>query len=79
MGDMGEVFRDMKAKRQLTRHRYGLVCEKCQELYPRGNATVLLPGQKCFRGHRDPRPKLTEAEHKAIWAELGYTMESRND
>jgi hypothetical protein len=56
MGEMGEMFRDLKAERQAQRAKWGVNCPTCLKERPRGNATLLLPGQTCkVDKFRDPR------------------------
>lgn len=62
--DMGEVFREMRQLKKAARDKYGVKCPVCVEKYPRANATILLPRQKCkVCGYRDPRPRTYETEY----------------
>ena len=62
MGDMGDIFNAPREHRKMLREKYGIECPRCKELRPKACATILLPGQKCFDGYRDPRPRLTEEQ-----------------
>jgi hypothetical protein len=63
MGDMGDIFNDMKTYRRKLRATYGVQCPHCIELQPKRDATVLLPGQMCkVDGYVDPRPFLTRQQ-----------------
>lgn len=58
MGDMGELWKDVKDQRRERRRRFGVPCPKCQELTPKRSPTILLPGQKCrVDGYVDPRER----------------------
>lgn len=57
MGDMGDIFRDMKELRRERRAKLGVACPQCAIVRPRANPSILLPGQRCrVDGYRDPRP-----------------------
>lgn len=59
MGDVGELWNAVKAERKSLRDKYGIECQKCKELRPKTNASILLPGQRCkVDGYRDPRQRL---------------------
>lgn len=59
MGDMGEMFNDIKQQRRLLRQKYGVNCPKCNEKQPKRTPSILLPGQKCkVDGYVDPRPRV---------------------
>ena len=66
MGDMGNIYRDMKDWRRLERQTFGMKCPKCQQEQPQRQPTVLLPGASCWV-HRpyyvDPRPRLTQEDY----------------
>lgn len=47
MGDMGELFNDLKAIRRKVRTEIGIECAVCKAARPRGNATIMLPGDRC--------------------------------
>lgn len=74
MGDMSELFRDMKEARRALRSKFGIECPKCKELQPKRNATILLPGQRCkVDKYRDPRKHLTNEQQNAAYKEAGLT------
>ena len=56
MGDVGDDFRAYEAYRKARRDALGVECAECKREFPRGAAKILLPNQRCWRGHRDPRP-----------------------
>lgn len=57
MGDMGDLFNDLRAIRRERRERLGVNCPKCAEVRPKTHPSILLPGQRCrVDGYRDPRP-----------------------
>lgn len=59
MGDMGDVFRDMRDHRRELRSKYGVECPQCKIVRPKANPSILLPQQRCrVDGYRDPRPRL---------------------
>lgn len=65
MGDMGDLYRDLRDHKRAVRQRYGVPCPKCQEEQPRRAPTILLPGALCRvhrPGYRDPRPPLTDEQ-----------------
>lgn len=63
MGDMGDIYRDMKEHRRALRAAFGVECPRCKELRPKTNASILLPGQRCrVDGYRDLRPRVSESE-----------------
>lgn len=60
MGDMGDVFNDMREHRRNLREKHGVECPVCKDKRPRGNASILLPQQRCkVDGYVDPRPRLS--------------------
>ncbi len=60
MGDMGEVFKELKKARQELRAKFGVKCPRCIVKFPKGNPSILLPQQRCkVCGYIDPRPRLT--------------------
>lgn len=66
MGDMGEIYRDMRDYKRHLRAEHGVACPQCNVKQPRRNPTILLPGQRCkVDGYRDPRPRLDAAHRKA--------------
>ena len=64
MGDMGDIFNAHREHRKMLREKYGIECPRCKEKRPRACPTILLLGQKCFDGYRDPRPRLKENTHE---------------
>lgn len=60
MGDEGDYWRDVKAYRAERRRTLGVECPDCIKREPKRNPTILLPGQKCFCGYRDPRKRDVE-------------------
>lgn len=62
MGDMGELFNDLRAHRRQLRAEHGTPCPVCREKLPKAHPSILLPGQRCrIHGYRDPRPRLEAA------------------
>jgi len=63
MGDMGEIFNDMRAHKKAVKAKFGVACPQC----PANRcATILLPGQRCkVDGYRDPRPWLTNEDRNS--------------
>lgn len=60
MGDMGELFRDMRDYRKHLRATLGVRCPQCNVKQPKREPTLLLPGQRSkVDGYRDPRPRDT--------------------
>ena len=60
MGDMGEVFREMKDYKRNLKKAYGVECPDCKKKYPKGHPTIMLPQQKCnVCGYIDRREILT--------------------
>lgn len=58
MGDMIDMFRDLKEIRKERRRLLGIPCPKCNEKQPKRTPTLLMPGQRCkVDGYRDPRPR----------------------
>jgi hypothetical protein len=58
MGDMGEVFRALKADRKEQREKYGQECQGCVQNHPNRNPSILFPGQKCrWCGWTDQRQR----------------------
>lgn len=67
MGEMGEVFREMKEQRSKLRAAYGLPCPRCVALLPKSHPSILLPTQACkIHGYVDPRPRLNKAQLEAV-------------
>lgn len=55
--DEGDMWREIKARRRKLRHKLGNPCPGCVIKFPKATPTTLLPGQKCFCGYTDPRPR----------------------
>jgi len=67
MGDMGDYFNDWKQHKKGLRDRFGVECPECKIKRPKAHASILLPAQKCkVDGYRDPRPRLTDAQHQEV-------------
>lgn len=47
MGDMGELFNELKAIKRKVRAEIGIECQVCKKARPRGDATIMLPGDRC--------------------------------
>jgi hypothetical protein len=63
MGDMGELFRDLKEHRKEQRAKHGAPCPVCVEKLPKACPSILLPGQRCrIHSYRDPRPNIELAK-----------------
>lgn len=57
MGDMADMYRAMNERKRQFRQEQGINCWLCEELYPKRNPTVLLPGRTCkVCGYKDQRP-----------------------
>lgn len=58
MGDMGDMYREMRDHRADQRRKLGRECPQCGDVRPLANASILLPGQRCrVDGYVDPRPQ----------------------
>lgn len=63
MGDMGDVFKALKAHGKALRAKYGVECPVCTKERPRANASILLPQARCrVCKYIDPRPYLTKEQ-----------------
>jgi len=62
MGDVGDSFRALKAHKKALKDEHGVLCPGCQKKFPKAHPKILLPGQRCFCGHRDPRPRLCDCD-----------------
>jgi hypothetical protein len=61
MGDMGDIFNDMRDERRRLRAEFGVPCPQCRVKQPKREPSILLPGQRCkVDGYRDPRPRLDD-------------------
>ena len=56
MGDVGDTFRALKDVMKERKERLGVPCPNCTVKLPKAQPKILLPGQKCWCGYRDPRP-----------------------
>jgi hypothetical protein len=56
MGDVGDTFRTVDAVMKKRKEALGVDCPACKERLSKAIPKVLLPGQKCWCGYRDPRP-----------------------
>lgn len=63
MGDMGDIFNDLRAHVKGLRTRYGVPCPRCRIKQPKRMPSILLPQQRCkVDGYVDPRPRLTKEQ-----------------
>lgn len=73
MGEMSEMYRDLRDARREERARLGIDCPGCRKVRPRANPTRLMPGRRCrvcgtdyetakkqadTRPHRNPKADL---------------------
>lgn len=66
MGDVGDVYNDVRDHRRAMRGAFGIACPRCKEKRPRAQPSILLPQQACrVDGYRDPRPRLTQEQERA--------------
>lgn len=56
MGDVGDTFKALDEVMKERRERLGVNCPNCTVKLPKAIPKVLLPGQKCWCGYKDPRP-----------------------
>ena len=59
MGDVGDTFRELDAVMKERKARLGIPCPNCKKRLPKAQPKILLPGQKCWCGYKDPRPNLS--------------------
>lgn len=60
MGDMGDLYNDLRAHLRQQRAELGVDCPNCRIKQPKRIPSILLPGQRCkVDGYRDPRPRVT--------------------
>lgn len=60
MGDVGDLFNDLREHRRDLRARFGVSCPRCATARPKASPSILLPQQRCkVDGYRDQRPRLT--------------------
>lgn len=68
MSDTIEIFRALKDNTKRMRAKYGVECPECKRARPRGNASILLPQQRCrIDRYRDPRPELTQQQYDEMY------------
>ena len=65
MSDIGDTFRALDDVMKERRARLGIPCPSCTVKLPKAQAKILLPGQKCWCGYRDPRPN----QSYEVWEE----------
>jgi len=58
MGDMGDIFNDLKDHRREMRQKHGNPCAACTFNLPKAQPKILMPGEKCWCGHRDTRERI---------------------
>jgi hypothetical protein len=61
MGDMAEIFNDMKQYKKEMREKYGVPCPNCTVKLPKAQPKILLPSQRCWCGYKDARPRIEQA------------------
>jgi hypothetical protein len=57
MGDMAEVFREYNAYKKDRRQKLGMTCPDCAVRLPKTHPKILMPGQRCWCGYVDKRPR----------------------
>jgi hypothetical protein len=66
MGDMGDLYNDLKQGRKTLRDKHGVDCPRCPQVRPKATPSILLPQQRCkVDGYVDPRPRLSAEEVEA--------------
>jgi hypothetical protein len=60
MGDVGDTFRAHKEYMRDLKREHGIDCPGCKKRFPKAHPKILLPGQRCFCGYRDTRPRLDQ-------------------
>jgi hypothetical protein len=63
MGDVGDDFNAVRQTMTERKARLGVPCANCKAKLPKAQPKVLLPGQRCWCGYRDPRPN----QSKEFW------------
>ena len=58
MSEIGEVFNAWKNHKKELKELYGVACPDCTIKLPKAHPKILMPGQKCWCGYRDPRTRL---------------------
>lgn len=64
MGDMAEVFNELRAYKKARRAKLGMPCPDCAVRLPRAQPKILMPHQKCWCGYVDKRPRVAVKENK---------------
>ena len=59
MSEMSEMFNELKQHKRELKDQYGITCPKCTIKFPKAQAKILMPNQKCWCGYRDERLRLT--------------------
>jgi len=56
MGDYGDLCRDMREHRRITRELFGIPCEGCKKKEPKREPTLMMPQKQCkVCGYQDYR------------------------
>ncbi len=58
MGDEGDFWRDVKEARAEQKRLHGVPCPACTVKLPKADPKILMPGQRCWCGYRDPRQRM---------------------
>lgn len=53
--DIAETFNARREHIREQRQKFGVPCPACIRREPKRDPTILLPGQRCYCGYRDPR------------------------
>lgn len=63
MGDMIDMYRDLKEEKREMRLALGVDCPMCRVKQPKRTPTILMPQQRCkVDGYRDPRSEAVVSE-----------------
>lgn len=60
MSEIGEIYQAIKNERKRRREKYGVPCPDCTVKLPKAQPKILLPGQRCWCGYKDPRSRSIE-------------------
>ena len=60
MGDVGDTCRAFKEHKKALKAEHGEPCPSCKVKLPKAQPKILLPGQRCWCGYRDKRPRLDQ-------------------
>lgn len=60
--DIAETFNGLREQRAERRRVFGRSCPACLKREPKRNATILLPGQRCYCGYVDPRSRAPDGK-----------------